>query len=568
VTAARDLTGTVVVGRYRILAPVSSDSSGEVYEAESLEGTAVALKVLTSDLQDPDVATRFGHPHIAELIEVGRLDDGACFVVTELVRGVSLRTTIEVGRVDPRRALLIARQTVEALGHAHAMGVIHRNLRPETIMLTGGDFVKVLDFGVSGTDPHYLAPEQAADKNVDGRADFYACGAILFELLTGQPPFADDEPTVLTRLHAYAPVQTLRLRSPDVKATPQLELVVSEALAKSPDARFRTAEEMLGAIDAALQSLQTVESVVTVVERPPSTTDESFLALTHEYREALKPRAPSAQATEVAPSLLEREGLGGRLARSARTLFARARAHKMAVAAAGATLLIVVLVVIILTRGSSSKSVASSDLAKRADDLVHAGQARQAVELLEVELGAGKADDGAAYLVLGHARFALNRRLDGLSAYERAIRLSPELGKDAQLHANLTTVFDSKDVAATMVALELATQVSPPDLDSIVTRASVDKTADIRHRAFSLAEREGAGDRVDRISSWSLDLAQATACEDRRAIIAKLRATKDKRAVAPIKHAQAFKCNERDAADAIAALEATDSKAPGPGSGR
>src|SRR5262249_46319735 len=160
-------------------------------------------------------------------VEVGRLDDGRLFLATELVRGASLREVMDRGILDQRRALSIIRQVLDALGAAHAVGVIHRDIKPESIMLVegggqhGGDLVKMLGFGVAKLfadtattlgenkltkvgvsafgSPRYIAPECVVGGNVDQRADLYSVGAVMFELLTGKPPFYDDDPQKLMR---------------------------------------------------------------------------------------------------------------------------------------------------------------------------------------------------------------------------------------------------------------------------------------------------------------------------------------------------------------------------------
>ena len=150
----------------------------------------------------------------------------------------------------------------------------------------------------------------------------------------------------------------------------------------------------------------------------------------------------------------------------------------------------------------------------------------------------------------------MKRHLEALTAYERALTLSPKLASDSVLRANAAKVLDTKDSVAAVVALEiLASRVSPPAHDVVVQYASTGKLIDARRRAFAIAEREGLADKIDRVESWSLDLQAAGTCEDRRTLIAKLASTKDKRALPALKRAKLYKCAEKDAADAIAAIE-------------
>src|SRR5678816_2672667 len=143
---ADDLVGMIAASRYKVLARIGRGTTRDVYEAEHVSlGTKIALKVLHEQDAESEAAARFlregktlglfRHPNIVELIEVGRLDDGRLFLATELVRGISLREVMDRGILDQRRALLIVRQVVDALAAAHAVGVIHRDVKPENIML-------------------------------------------------------------------------------------------------------------------------------------------------------------------------------------------------------------------------------------------------------------------------------------------------------------------------------------------------------------------------------------------------------------------------------------------------
>jgi len=273
---------------------------GVVYEAHDLTtARQVALKVLRADLGD-EIAARFvregktlqmlGHRNIVSFLDAGELDGGVKFVATELVRGVTLRELSEDGIVEPRRALAIIRQVLDAIGYAHGLGVIHRDLKPENIMLadggseTGGsELVKMLDFGVAklandtaamlgegkltrtgfecfGT-ALYMAPEIALGRPIDARSDLYSVGAMLFELLTGKPPFSGLDALALMQRHAASPAPALQDVAPDRTFTPALEYVVAEALAKQPDRRFASASDMAGAIDGALRSIEAAEAL-------------------------------------------------------------------------------------------------------------------------------------------------------------------------------------------------------------------------------------------------------------------------------------------------------------------
>ena len=215
--------GTVVAGRYRVEDLQAFDGMGALYRARDTEkGVPCALRVLPEIYaREPDVMARFirdaqaaqelKHPNIAQVFDIGKLDDGSVYAVTELLDGQNLATVIqEEGRISAGRAVHVACQVSRALGTAHESGIIHRDFKPSNIVLVAQDgdldFVKVVDFGIcshvdnepsmtSSTQelivgsPDYMAPEQAAGAEADPASDIYALGSVLFEMLTGRLPF-------------------------------------------------------------------------------------------------------------------------------------------------------------------------------------------------------------------------------------------------------------------------------------------------------------------------------------------------------------------------------------------
>ncbi len=589
------LVGTVLADRYRVQGLLGTGSMSAVYEVmDQHAGVHAAMKVLLPALgEDPVIAARFAreakamclfeHRNIVDLRDLGRLDGGTPFLITDLVQGVSLRDLIADGVIDPRRALSIIRQVIEALAHAHAVGVIHRDIKPENVMLVDGgspdeatDLVKVLDFGVaklvgdSGSllgestltqagcnalgSPLYMAPEPLLGQPIDARADLYSVGVVLFELLTGRPPFFDEDPVVLARLHVAAPVPSLAQSAPERMFTPQLEYLVGEALAKKPEHRFGSAAEMLGALDAANRSLDpilgggTIQSLV-----PPLAAMASARSLIAEPPPAPSPSGPprSAPASPAGSARARIARLITRLTRLARATRARtdeARRFRWIVAGIG-----------LLATFAAIASVAGGGGAADGDQASAVAERTPAMpRTTEPADQPRRAETGADFLERGHAALERGRRLDALAAYERAIQLSPELAGDGALRAKVASIVDTRDTVAAVVALEvLATRVRPAAHDAIVAQASNGKLAEVRHRAFAIAERDGFADRVDRTESWSLDLKQAATCDERKGIIAKLRSTADRRAVAALRHARAqYACVARDATAAIAQLEA------------
>lgn len=279
VTGERDpYLGVTLADRYRIVRKIGGGGMGAVYAAEHLLlGKLVAVKVLHAQYAyDDEVVGRFfreakaaamlSHPNILACHDVGKHADGSPFLVLDLLQGVSLATElVHVGRFELTRAVHLVLQICSALGVAHAQGIVHRDMKPDNVFLTregdAGDVVKVLDFGISkfstagsatrtgsmlGT-PQYMAPEQMGDSSrVDGRADVYSVGVILFEMLAGRPPFeADTIPGLIMKVVSQPPPELSVLR-PDLP--PAVCAIVHRAMAKLADERLPS----IGALAEAL----------------------------------------------------------------------------------------------------------------------------------------------------------------------------------------------------------------------------------------------------------------------------------------------------------------------------
>jgi serine/threonine protein kinase len=272
--APEALVGTTVDGRYRIERVLGTGGMGAVYEAEHIEiGKKVALKVLhpqfsrQADLvarfrREARAASKVGHPNIVDVTDSGTTPDGDVYFVMERLDGLDLGEVLRhERRVAPDRVVAIGTQVCRALSAAHAAGIIHRDLKPENIFLVSRegvpDFVKVLDFGIAKQDmgnqnsprrlttpgiamgtPEYMAPEQAAGKAIDGRVDIYSVGAILYEMLTGDPPHhGANVMEILAKKATEAPTLPREL-NPDVPEV--LEEVVMRCLERDPDRRPQT----------------------------------------------------------------------------------------------------------------------------------------------------------------------------------------------------------------------------------------------------------------------------------------------------------------------------------------
>ncbi|MBL9110034.1 MAG: serine/threonine protein kinase [Myxococcales bacterium] len=290
--------GSVVGGRYRIERPLGEGAMGAVYLAEHVHmRKQVALKVLLSEAREnKEIVARFereaiaaahiDHPNVVSASDFGTTEDGLFFLVLELVKGESLRDVVEAGPLPLDRVVAIATQMGAALTKAHGMGIVHRDLKPENVMLVPREgepeLVKVLDFGIAkvptrgaegaaltaagaifGT-PEYMSPEQALGQPVDARADLYAFGIILFELLTGKRPF--DSETVMGYLaaHLNTPVPRMADVAPSVPVPPEVEAVVARMLAKVPEDRYPSVRDAVVALEQAARGATPAPSVAVV----------------------------------------------------------------------------------------------------------------------------------------------------------------------------------------------------------------------------------------------------------------------------------------------------------------
>jgi serine/threonine protein kinase len=291
------LIGQVVDGRYQIDSVLGDGGMGIVYKSvHTTLGKSLAIKVLRPEVskneeilarfkQEAQSASAIGNQHIIDISDFGVLPDGSTYFVMEFLTGMNLTDALQGGRFPTERTTKIGKQLCNALGAAHEIGVIHRDMKPDNVQLISRgeekDFVKVLDFGIAkvgGTNskltqagqvfgtPHYMSPEQCAGTTVDQRTDIYALGVILYEMATGQVPFdADNLMGILTK-HLYENPVPPREFEPPIDVPPAFEAVIMKALAKKPENRYQSMAEMAADLDA-VSIGTTPKAVAEAVER-------------------------------------------------------------------------------------------------------------------------------------------------------------------------------------------------------------------------------------------------------------------------------------------------------------
>lgn len=287
-----ELVGRTIAGRYRIVERVGEGGMGIVYRARhEVLDRDVAVKFLAPELasdttnrqrflREARVANRIDHEHIVDLIDFGETGDGLVFLVMEYLEGQNLGEVIAGSALEPERAVKIARQLAGALARAHELDVVHRDIKPQNVVLVSsgrGDFAKLLDFGLArmqgelrltasgavfGT-PEYMAPEQARGDKLSGQADLYALGCVLFEMLTGSPPFTGVAPDVIMK-HLREPPPALSEVRPGLPEG--LEVLVARLLAKEPGARHRDGYHLVEDLDAVLDELPSAEQIPTLLD--------------------------------------------------------------------------------------------------------------------------------------------------------------------------------------------------------------------------------------------------------------------------------------------------------------
>jgi eukaryotic-like serine/threonine-protein kinase len=306
------LLGTTLAGRFTVLSRIGSGSMGAVYRARQAPvGRDVALKIVRRDrAYDAETKLRFERearavsllksPHTVTAFDFGEAEDGSWFLALEMLEGETLGERLRrEKRLHWTEAVRLACEALHSLAEAHSQGIVHRDLKPDNLFLArahdpSGDreVCKILDFGIAkwlrdepapvneletlaGTvfgTPRYMSPEQAQGAPLDGRSDLYSLGVLMFQMLTGRAPFVDDDAVVVMAKHIKEAPPEIADVAPGVDIPEPVEAAVRRALAKLPEERPASAEQMLSELQQALAASRAAESGV----RPHVGTDDEL----------------------------------------------------------------------------------------------------------------------------------------------------------------------------------------------------------------------------------------------------------------------------------------------------
>ena len=266
----------IIRSRYLVSRKLGEGGMSDVYLAtDTLLNREVAIKILRQELSiDPvnllrfqreaNAASKLNHPHIVEIFDVGE-EDGRHYIVMEVVRGKTLKELVQNrGAIDVKEAIFLMRQVISALAHAHTHNIIHRDIKPQNILVKDDGTVKIADFGIAMAmdatqltqvdsvmgSVHYMAPECARGETASVQSDVYALGVVFYELLSGQVPFAAEVSVQVALKHMQEHFPSIRQLNPSIPQS--IENIILKATAKHKGNRFDSANDMLSSLDAAL----------------------------------------------------------------------------------------------------------------------------------------------------------------------------------------------------------------------------------------------------------------------------------------------------------------------------
>lgn len=584
------MIGALLGDRYRVIERIGVGGMGAVYRAlHTALKRDVAIKVLLPDFggkdefvrrfeREAESASRLAHPNIIAITDFGRTPEGLLFLAMELLDGQALTVLIRQGPIARARAMSIMRQILSALGHAHATGVVHRDLKPDNIMLVTRhaqpDVVKILDFGIakltdatSGGEPltqagmifgtpEYLSPEQALGDTVDARADLYAAGVILFEMLTGRRPFESPDKVRIISMHLSQPSPRMSDINPGLGLPEPLEDLVRQSLEKHRENRFGSASAFLTALDEVDR-----EMIPAAPAAAPAPAPSSSLS--------------SSRSSAFSPRSLNRLG------------HALSRRHPALPLVSVAGLLLAVAVLAVFAAGRSSRRHATPHVNTATAAVTQPAPAPAAlaarIRLVEGLLGTGEIikarvaleqllaenpGNARVHYLLGRLAFAEAHHAEALDDYRQAITLDPGFRGDPILLDHLAEALVEPRTAD--AALDLAIErVGLPAADLLERIANGFGELRRRHRAAHALAELGEERRVDLVALHSAELRKATTCDEKKPLVIALGKTDDPRALPALRAQRSRRgieglfggdpdngCMKVELGDAIARLEA------------
>jgi serine/threonine-protein kinase len=326
-------------GKYQILARLGVGGMGEVYKVLHVHLNSIrVIKLMRANiasdpgaherfLREARLATKIHHPNVATLFDFSTLEDGSFYMVWEYIEGTNLHEMIdERGPLSPRYAAKLAAQALLGLDAVHRAGIVHRDISPENLMVArddeGEERVKVIDLGIaksSGAEDNntktgmfvgkwkYCSPEHLgmlpSGERIDGRADIYSFGIVLYEMLTGVPPFQADTPHAYLMMHSQQRPRALRVANPQVAPAPELEALIFRALEKDRSLRFAAAREFAHALETLLPSLSDAGGAPPPAQPVAEVTNEATrIARIHDKATVLSLEQDAPTMVTVAPA--------------------------------------------------------------------------------------------------------------------------------------------------------------------------------------------------------------------------------------------------------------------------